>query len=387
MSNPFFDRIPALVLLAGVVLAGAGTVRGQGPGRGGAVPVEFVTVQSTRASVTAERVGVVRASRVADVYPRVTGFLAQRPFVEGQKVELGDVLFQIEPDVFEVEAQARRAEMMDAEARLELARTTLGRLQALRKSETVPQDSVDQAQAEALRAEAMVAKMQADLRAAELDLGYTRIVAPVSGTVGIALKDVGDLVDTGTNNHLTTITRTQPIYVTYGISEREFVEVGGARSYLPSSELSFSLVLANGERLDETGRLNYVSSDFAPDTGMLTIRIEFPNTRELLKPNQFVRIIEERGTTTYLSVPKPAVMQNPAGATVFVINEENIVESRPVTLGDWAGDDWIVLSGLAEGDRVIVEGFMKAHPGTVVSPRPWKGRQGEQEVAVVPGEG
>ncbi len=334
--------------------------------------VTYIEVATSDLPRRYDRLGVVEASRQAEVHARVRGYLAERLFVEGQQVEAGDLLYRIEKDTFQSEVLVQEAELADARGRMELAKRELKRTKDLSDTGAIAQEQLDEAEIELDRAQAAVAKAEASLQEAKLDLGFTEIVAPVSGIVGKAVRDDGDLVDDNSNSLLTTITRISPIYVTYGVSEADHLELHQSGDDQPGHEVEYSLILSNGETFDELGKLNYQSPNYEPSTGMMRIRIEFANEGGVLRPNQFVKLIEDHGIRKdVVTVPKKSIIQSPAGPAVFVIDENDVLQFRPVNAGKWRGDDWVVASGLAAGERVMVEGLMKSRPGSPVNPSPY----------------
>ncbi|MDK2972136.1 MAG: rane fusion protein multidrug efflux system [Candidatus Sumerlaeota bacterium] len=356
---------------AALVLLGSASAAAQSADGAQRPPAEvtFVQVTPQSPSVSYERLGVVEASRIAEVRSRVRGYLAKRLFHEGDLVTEGQVLFQVEKDMFEVAVQAREADLQDAMARLDLAKREFERKKALRETGAASQEDLDRAEVERDRAQAVVAGAEADLREARLELSYTEIVAPTSGIISPAIRDVGDLVDESSNSHLATITRVSPIYVTYGISEADYLAMADAGNLRLDDGVTFKLILQNGREFGEAGKLNYKSSEFEASTGMLRVRIEFPNAEGLLRPNQFVKLIEDHGARDgVISVPARSVLQSPAGPAVFVIDDADTLQFRPVKVGDWREGSWEIESGLAAGERVMVDGLLKSAPGTPVRP-------------------
>ena len=219
------------------------------------------------------------------------------------------------------------------------------------------------------QASASLASARAALRSAELELGYTQVVAPVSGISGRALKSQGSLVDDGENSLLTSIWRVDPVWALFTLSDREFARLQAelARDKKTLGDVQAELVLADGRVHPVRGRLNFTGSQIDVSTGSVELRAEFPNPDAALLPGLFVRVVLKGVTRTgALVVPQRAIQQAPEGRFVYVVGEGDVAAARPVVLEEWSGNDWIVGSGLAAGERVIVDGALKVRPGAAV---------------------
>jgi membrane fusion protein (multidrug efflux system) len=362
-----------------LLLSGAGTALAQPPGGMPPPQVTFVTVEPRDLFVAARHLGVAEASRVVEVRSRVRGFLASRGFEEGSTVRQGDLLYEIERDSFSADVAIAEASLASAQARLRLAEKEYERRLGLFQKEAISESEVDAAKADVDVRRAEIALSEAELAKAKLQLSYTRVIAPLTGVIGRTEREIGSLVDDGSNSLMTRIYSTDPIYVAFGVSEREWLRL---RSDSPVAEadgrtvtaLAFEGELANG-MVVPGGTLNFEDPTFDPSTGTTRIRVSFPNPKGDIKPGQMVHVrpvgLKREGV---ILVPKRAVIMTPQTALAFVIDETDTIQARPVEVGDWSQEDWVIRSGLQKGDRVMVDGLMKgASPGTKVTPVPASG--------------
>lgn len=318
-----------------------------------------------------ELVGRTSAIESVELVARVTGFLERRAFVEGSQVERGQLLFQIERAPYAAEISRAEASVADAEARLANARQFEARLKSARTG-AVSGSDLDQARADVLAAEAAVAVATAALKVASINLDYTRIHAPITGSIGRASATAGNLVGPSTGV-LATIVGIDPIHVTFNVSEREVISARQQALETGEGRPTFivQLKLANGSRYAHDGTIDFIDPRVDPATGTLAVRAVFPNPDGLLVPGQFVTALVERSDAQpALLISQMAVQQGQGGITVLVVGDDDVVASRQVVLGQRAGTDWVVDEGLEAGERIVVEGWQKVRPGTKVSARP-----------------
>jgi len=372
-----------VVLLPAVVAAcspsNGSEKKGGGPGMGMPPPeVSAITVAPQAVPVAFEYVGQTAGSREVEVRARVTGILLKRNFEEGGPVKQGQSLFTIDPAPFEVAVARAQADVAAAEARLDQARRNVKRFRPLYAEKAVSQKDYDDAVSAEQIGTADVAAARARLAEARLNLGYTRVEAPVAGVTGRSLRQEGSLIS-GPDVLLTTITQLDPIWVNFGIPDNDQARLqkeiqAGRLAFPKDGRFEVSLLLADGTPYNHTGKLNFSDVRISAATGTRETRAELPNPEDALHPGQFVRVIL-RGAAypNAVTVPQRAVLEGPQGKFVYVVNEKSAAEPRPVQAGEWSGGDWIITSGLKEGERVIVDGVMKLGPGApvrIAEPKP-----------------
>jgi membrane fusion protein (multidrug efflux system) len=364
-------------LAAAAVLAGCGQSNGAGKGGGhggpmGGMPPSEVTVTTVAPQtlpVSTEYVGQTVGSREVEVRARVTGILVSRNFKEGERVKQGQSLFTIDPKPFEAALARAVADLAAVEARFEQAGRNAARLKPLYAEKAVSQKEYDDAVSGETIGAADVQAAQARLTEAKLNMQYTRVEAPVSGITTRALPSEGTLIS-GPSVLLTTVVQVDPMWVNFGIPDNEAAklqkDVDAGRLKLPQ-KFEVELRLADGSVHPQRGTLSFSDVRIAPATGTREARAELPNKDGTLSPGQHVRVVLKGATRpNAVLVPQRSVLEGPQGKFVYVVNDKSQVEARPVQVGEWAGEQWIVNEGLKGGERVVVDGVMKIGPGAPV---------------------
>ena len=344
----------------------------RGPAAGRPPPeVSVMTIIPRAVPVSYEYVGRTAGSREVEVRARVTGILMSHNFKEGAAVKAGQSLFTVDPEPFKAALARAEADLAAALARRDMAQRDAARLRPLYAEHAVSQKEYDDAASAAAIAAADVKAARARLEQARLDLGYTRVLAPISGIAGRALESDGTLVS-GPQVLLTRVTQVDPIWVNFGIpdnvEERLRREAAAGRLTLPANgAMQVELRLADGTTYPLAGRVDFSDVRISPATGTQEARAEFPNPQRTLRPGQFVRVILTGASVPdAVTVPQRAVLEGPSGKFVYVVDGKGRAEARPVKVGEWVGDAWIVTSGLQAGERVVLDGVMKIGPGAPV---------------------
>lgn len=361
--------LPALALAA--FAAGCGQPAAQGVATPPPPEVNVVTVQPRDIPVSYEHTGQTEGVREVEVRSRVTGILLKRNFTEGAKVSAGESLFTIDPAPFQAALMRADADLARAQARHAQAGREVVRVQSLIAENFVSQKALDDAVAAQEIAAADVKAAQAQVTQARLDLEYTRVQAPISGVTSRSLLSEGSLIQ-AQQTLLTTISQVDPIYVIFGVPENDYQQrqrdIAAGRVVLPADRtFDVRVKLGDGTLHPRSGKLDFSDARVNRQTGSIEARATIPNDSQLLRPGQFVRAVVEGGLRPQaLAVPQRAVLEGPSGKIVLLVNAESKVEPRPVEIGEWAGEDWIITAGLNPGDRVIVDGVAKARPGAPV---------------------
>jgi len=354
---------------------------------GAAPPPPEVVVEAARLGSVPDRreyVGNVRAVSEVEVRARVRGYLVEQLVQDGQLVEVGQVLFRIDPEPFEVELAEARGRLASADAELRRAEHEYQRARELFDQKVVSVSVLDQRRAERDGARAAQQSAAAEVRAAELDLSYCTVRSPIAGRIGRRLVDIGNLVgESGKDTVLAQIVQVDPVHVYFAPTELDRLDVlrAAREGRIPQERVGtipIELRLGDGSPYPYTGVVDYVDPTIDPARGTVTVRARVPNPDGALKPGEFVRVTAVfPDVSDAVLVPQRAVQQEQAGSYVLVVGEGDVVESREVELGIARGGDQQIVKGLRVGERVIVDGLQKARPGSPVSPRSGSGDTGE----------
>ena len=341
-------------------------------GGGGPTPVTVVTVHESDVTLTSLLPGRVVASAVAEVRPQVGGLIEERMFVEGGDVKAGDPLYRIDDDIYRAKLAAAEAAVAQAQANVTVTELDAERNQQLIRRNAVSQQSLDNALAARDSAKAALAIAEAELLAARIDLDRATIVAPLSGVIGLSQTTQGALVSAGQAEALSVIRTLDPVYVDVTQSAADLLRWrrGLAAQGLKGSDLTVRLVLADGSDYDHTGEITAAEPHVNEQTGVVLLRLNFPNPERLLLPGMYVQVEAPLGVAEgAILTPQEGVMRNSRGEPfAYVATPENVIEQRMLTIAAARGADWIVTGGLKDGDRVVVEGVQKTGPGAPVVP-------------------
>lgn len=333
--------------------------------------VGFVEVTPQEVAQNFEFVGRVVAIDKVDLRARVEGFLEKRHFTEGAAVKTGDLLFSIEKDQFQAAVDQSNADLAAANAQLTNAQVQYQRAATLVRSQNIPQATVDQRRAELDTATAKVAQAEAALREAQINLGYTDILAPVAGTIGQANVTEGNLVGPSSGT-LATIVSVDPIYVTFPVAQRQLVQAQ-EHAAGDASGIKVRIRLPDGSFHSELGKIDFIDNQVDQSTDLVTVRVVVANPKGILKDGQIARpVVEMAEPEPQITVPMAALVIDQAGSSVMVVGEQGKAEQRRVTLGPQQGVNVVVAEGLKAGERVIVDGLQKVRPGQAVQASPTK---------------
>ena len=342
---------------------------------GGPMPVGVVTVEPRDVPLESTFLGLTEPSKIVPIRARVSGYLQSVGFVEGEPVEEGQTLYEIDPQPFNVALRQAEAGLLASQAQQKRAQQQVERFQGLAELQQAAANELEQAQEAQRVAEAQVATQQALIEQAKLNLGYATVTSPIDGVIGETMQDIGSYVGgVGDSNLLATVRKIDPMDVRFSVSEQDLLRwqrltAEGKVNDVPFTELDVRVELADGRVLEQVGRIDYVDVAVDPSTGTAVVRAAMPNPDGALLPGQYVTArISGVSRLSALVIPRQAITQTPGGATVTVVDDKNTAQARQVTLGEWTDDGWIVESGLEPGDRVLVDHLMQARPGTPVEP-------------------
>lgn len=383
---------PFLALISLLALAGCQKEEAGVPPAPPPSPVGVVTVQPETLPITSDLPGRIAPTRLAEVRPRVSGIIVERVFEQGSLVKEGDVLYRIDPAPFQVQVDSAEATLRRAQALQLQARQTADRQTQLTKSDVASRQEYDAAISGLAQADAEVAIAQASLAQAKLSLQYANVTAPISGRIGRALITEGALVSATGSENLATIQQLDPIYADFTQPVADLIRLRRAlqdgKLMTGPNEAKAQLLLDDGTKYPETGRLLFSEAAVDETTGQVTLRGEFPNEAGDLLPGMYVRVqIEEGLERNAIAVPQQAVQRDAGGqASVLVVGAEDKVEQRRVTVGRTHGERWVVSQGLKAGDCVIADGFQKTAPGATVKPQPWNSEAAKEAADQAPAE-
>ena len=331
--------------------------------------VKVLKVEAKTIDIVLTRLAQLESSREVDVVARVSGFLEKMIYKEGALLKEGEVMFVMDKRPFQAQVDAAKGELEASKARLWTANANLNRIKPLTEADAMSQSDLDTAIGQQRSAEAAVFSAEANLSSAELDLSYTTLYAPVTGLSGAALQREGSYLNAVSRSaQLSYVAQIDPIWVNFAVSQNELQRYRNQKAsgqYIApkGSKYTFEIILTDGSVYPLKGTLDFSSPSFDTRTGTFSVRAVVANPDFLLRPGMFVSTNMLGGKRpNAIVVPQQAVLQQGNQQVVMLVNSKSEVEVRPVMVGDWIDDQWIINSGLKSGDMVIVEGFQKVRP-------------------------
>lgn len=358
-------RLVAVVVLSFVLAACDQPEAATGPAGGGerpAMPVSFIEAKSENIPLRIDAVGQAEGSKTVEIRGRVNGIIEAILYSEGQSLAVGDPMFQIERKPFEIALKQAKASMAQEQAKVTQARRQLDRSRALNKQKIVTRRAYDDAVAAARTSEAGLNVARARVDEAELNLSYTLISAPIAGVSGRSRLSQGSLVSATSAQPLTTLVAVDPVWVRFALNESQLRQIGDPGA------AQVELLAPGGEVWLQGGRLNYAGASVDLQLGTIAMRAEFGNPQRALLPGQFIEVRVITGERTAFLVPQTAVSRGAKGGSVWVVGEDGKAQARPVETAEWRGRDWVIESGLADGEKIITNNLMKLRPGAAVKP-------------------
>jgi membrane fusion protein (multidrug efflux system) len=367
----------AFIIVFCLILIGCGQKKMGGPPP---IPeVAVVTIQSKPVVITTELAGRTSANLVAEVRPQVGGIIQKRLFTEGSDVRAGQMLYQIDPATYQAALDNAKAALSRSEANLPAIRLKADRLRELLADKAVSQQDYDDAAAALKQTQADIQYWQATVETARITLKYTSITAPISGRIGRSNVTEGALVTAQQPTVLVTIQRLDPMYVDVPQSTAEVLRLRrglkeGRLDQNGANQKKVKLIMEDGAAYPLEGTLQFRDITVDPTTGSVILRLTFPNPNGILLPGMFVRAVVQEGVNKQaILIPQQAVSRDPRGNPLtLIVDAQSNVQLRMLTLDRAIGDQWLVSSGLAPGERVIMEGMQKVKPGAPVKAVPFE---------------
>ncbi len=346
--------------------------------------VQVTEVVQRKVPIVMEFSGTIKAIKTVDIVPRVSGYIEKRYFDEGTIVKTGDPLYLIDPRPYKARLDAYMAQLKLDQAALAFWEKETKRYQTLVKQGAASREKTEGTLAKRDEMLATVEKDKADIENVALDLSFTKITAPFNGRIQETRINVGNLVQQQ-RDVLTTLVQMDPIYVVFNISRNQVYEIQKQKrqgKVLPVEEMRTEVLQPDGSKYPHEGKINFISFRINPTTDSVLVRATLPNRKSGgtggydLIPGQYapVRLILGEDANALL-IPQPALVESQVGKQVFVVNQDNKVESRSVEIGRGYQGQWVIKKGLKKGEKVIVEGTQKVRPGVVVKPKTYTAKK------------
>jgi membrane fusion protein (multidrug efflux system) len=371
-----------------LLLGGCDSGHGQQATQAPVPEVATVAIEARQVELTTDLPGRTSAYLVSEIRPQVNGIIQKRLFREGSDVKAGQLLYQIDPAPFQVAHDSAKASLGKAQANLPSIRSRAERYRELLVDKAVSRQDYDDAAAAVEQARAEIEYWKTSVEAARINLGYTRVTAPISGRIGRSSVTDGALVTAYQSAALATIQQMDPIYVDVTQSSSDLLRLkrnleAGQLTTDGKNGKTVRLQLEDGTPYPLEGTLQFRDVTVDPSTGSFNLRIVVPNPQHLLLPGMFVRAVVQEGIAEQaILVPQQGVTRNPKGQPVaLVVDEAGTVQQRMLTLNRAIGDQWLVSSGISAGDRVIVEGMLNVRPGATVRAVPMNSPKTDMEAS------
>ena len=374
-----------LLLCLGLLsLAACGKGKEQGQQQMPTPEVGVIRAQPQSTPLTKDLVGRVSAFRSADVRARVSGVLLKRVYQEGTDVKQGQVLFEIDPSVYQANLASAQGNLASAQATYENYHKAAERFRKLRPQGFVSQSDLDLAEANERSSSAAVQQAKAAVETARINLGFTRVTSPIDGRAGQQQVTEGAIVGNGTTDSgsnatlLTTVDQLDPLYVNFTVSSTDLDRLRAAQTagkvvLSDQNKTTVQVTLPDGSKYDQVGTLDFSGATVDPTTGAVNLRAQLPNPNHRLLPGTYVTISANLGEQqSVFLVPQAAILRDVGGAYALVVGQDGKVVRKDVTAENMRAGNWIVTSGLATGDQVIVSGLQTVQPGAPAKASPWQ---------------
>ncbi|PXV61823.1 membrane fusion protein, multidrug efflux system [Dyella jiangningensis] len=373
-----------LLCLGLLSLAACGKGKEQGPPQMPPPEVGVVKVQAQSTPLTKDLVGRVSAFRSADVRARVSGVLLKRVYQEGTDVKQGQVLFEIDPAVYQAAVNSAQANLAAGQATYVNYHNLAERYRKLRPQNFISQSDLDAAEANERSSAASVKQLQAAVENAKINLSYTRVTSPIDGRAGQQQVTEGAIVGNGaadagsSSTLLTTVDQLDPLYVNFTVSSADLDRLRAAQSagnvsLSDQNKTTVQVTLPDGSKYDQAGTLDFSGATVDPTTGAVNLRAQLPNPQRRLLPGAYVTITANLGEQhNVFLVPQAAVLRDVVGAYALVVESNGNVARKNVKADNMANGNWIVTSGLSAGDQVIVSGLQAVQPGKPAKATPYQ---------------
>lgn len=335
--------------------------------------VEVAEVEQRDVPIYQQWVGSLDGMVNAKILAQVSGYLVKQHYQEGQAVKKGQLLYEIDPKIFQATLDGVRSNLARQQAVLKTAQLDLERVERLLPERAVSVRDRDNAVGREASAQAEVLAAKAAVDSAQLQLGFTKIVSPIDGVAGLSKAQLGNLVGPGSANaELTTVSQLDPIKAFIPLSEQEYLQFARDKTNAHEAQNGLELILADGSVYPQPGKFFFADREVNLQTGTIQVAILFPNPNNLLRPGQYAKVrAVVKHKPAALLVPQRAVGEMQGRRLVAVVKPDNSVELRPVKAAEVIGNQWVIDEGLQAGERVIVEGIQKVRPGSTVNPKPF----------------